>query len=78
MTEVQRQTTRNMMEKAEAHTHTHTLHRSHTECVRQIYTQEVPPTPLPLVTYSLSLSRSLNVSDGSVLLSSSQSCFSPH
>lgn len=57
MTEVQRQTTRNIMEKAEAHTHT--LHRSRTECVRQIYTQEVPPTPLPLVTCSLSLSLAL-------------------
>ena len=68
-------------------THIHRIHRSHTNSVRQIYTQEVPPTPLPLVSVcvcvcvcvslSLSLSLSLSVTHGSVLLSSSQSCFSP-
>lgn len=60
-----------------AHTLTHTPQKPHWVCKTNIYTGSASHSFAPSHLLALSLSLSLNVSDGSVLLSSSQSCFSP-
>lgn len=55
MTEVQRQTTRNKMEKAQAHTHTHTPQKPHWVCKTNIYTGSASHSFAPSHLLSLSL-----------------------